>query len=1066
MSGAGTLYIAVKGDTKELISALNAAKNATISYGKQAKQDIDPVGKSLDALKDKVVGLGSAYLGLQGLKTVIGIADQYSLLDSKLKLVTTSTSEFAKVNTELFDISQRTGTSFATNAATYSNLGLALKDLKIPSSELLGIFDTLNKSIVVAGASTSEASAFLLQFKQGMASGKFAGDEFKSMMENNSYFGLQLAKALNTDIDGLYKMKTAGELTTDTLRKAFPAMAEQINRDFDGIQKTIGRAMTELSNAFNDIVANANKTTGGTSSVASSISSLASTITENKEAISNVFIGMIKGASVAVEGVANVANSVRGLAIVAASKDKTIFDWISSGPEDVKAWVKEIDNGTAFLKDRLVEITEQIRSSRGEDKSNIHALLAEKKAIRERITEIQNSTVAEDEAIAKSIAGVEKRLGVEAKATNSFIDSWQGKRDISITMAKEIADAEDKYYTDQEAKAKKAYKESKKIVHLKATDAFDGLEIQKKVLHESLKEEEDAYKKVEAILKAKEADTEQAYNKMTGLIKSSKKTEVEVWQEAIDTELEEFERLSDGSKEYTDAMTEYRAIKNKELLDRIKRNEKDSLTAMDEMWLDFAHGAQSNFSEFFSGVLKGEFDSIGEAFKSLCDAMVNSFINAVSNMAAQQLTTALFGSAATGSKGPSTTGLLTDLATSVDWSGIFGSSSGMDSTWGSGGDYTFADGGVLQGGSGQKDDLFMGKVGGKNVFAKGGEYFMPPEQTAKYYPILEGMRTGNDMYFAGGGSTTRRVSTSSSSSIQDVISFVQQLATAQQQALVTAESVRIYNEAINKNSQEAKDATAQAEAVSAAVSAETQAKGKSTEAATISGRAFGVVDSKLGQVAVTAGLAATGLPGVAIGLGLMGANMLGLDVSLSNIASGLIGLASAAVNATAQISSALSFANSAVESFDSSYNEQGFSGYTDGDLYGESTDPGAYGDSSGGFGENNGTTGSADSDGNGFNGEGPDAAGWATGGIHKGGWRIVGERGPELEFTPPSRIYSNSDTNSILAGLQNKNQQQVINLTIPVSVGNEPLTTLMVRVADGVATVRQKQNVTGGAYRL
>jgi hypothetical protein len=39
--------------------------------------------------------------------------------------------------------------------------------------------------------------------------------------------------------------------------------------------------------------------------------------------------------------------------------------------------------------------------------------------------------------------------------------------------------------------------------------------------------------------------------------------------------------------------------------------------------------------------------------------------------------------------------------------------------------------------------------------------------------------------------------------------------------------------------------------------------------------------------------------------------------------------------------------------------------------------------------------------------------GFATGGVHTGGWRVVGEDGPELEYTPPSRIYSNSDSSDV-----------------------------------------------------
>lgn len=39
---------------------------------------------------------------------------------------------------------------------------------------------------------------------------------------------------------------------------------------------------------------------------------------------------------------------------------------------------------------------------------------------------------------------------------------------------------------------------------------------------------------------------------------------------------------------------------------------------------------------------------------------------------------------------------------------------------------------------------------------------------------------------------------------------------------------------------------------------------------------------------------------------------------------------------------------------------------------------------------------------------------FADGGFHTGGWRVVGERGPELAFTGPEHIFSNTDTNRML----------------------------------------------------
>ena len=50
---------------------------------------------------------------------------------------------------------------------------------------------------------------------------------------------------------------------------------------------------------------------------------------------------------------------------------------------------------------------------------------------------------------------------------------------------------------------------------------------------------------------------------------------------------------------------------------------------------------------------------------------------------------------------------------------------------------------------------------------------------------------------------------------------------------------------------------------------------------------------------------------------------------------------------------------------------------------------------------------------------------FATGGAHTGGWRIVGEHGPELEHTGPSQLFSNAQSKTLL-GSDNKALQEVI----------------------------------------
>lgn len=355
---------------KGIARAANLSEKEVRDLGRQfglSKKQIDSVNGSLEASSSKMSALAVASRSLFAVfsvaamaqmgRTIVAVADQYTLLDSKIKMVSKDSADFAKIQSGLFDMSQRTGTSFSENAMQYSRFALSLQDLNMSSDEMLSMFDTLNKSVVVSGASIQEAASFIQQFRQGMSSGKFAGDEFKAMMESNSYFALQLAKALDTDIDGLYKMKTAGELTTAALREAFPKMSAQISLDFDKVSKTISRAMMELRNAFNDVIAESNRSTGATSNVADSISVLAKTITDNKAAISDIFSGLIKGAGYAVTAIAKVGEAWTHIYMMsdAQAHGKPLGEVFSMSSEELRGWLENNKTMSTGMKDLVAQ---------------------------------------------------------------------------------------------------------------------------------------------------------------------------------------------------------------------------------------------------------------------------------------------------------------------------------------------------------------------------------------------------------------------------------------------------------------------------------------------------------------------------------------------------------------------------------------------------------------------------------------------------------------------------------------------------------------------------------------
>lgn len=112
--------------------------------------------------------------------------------------------------------------------------------------------ETLNKGLVVSGASTMEASSALIQLSQGIASGVLRGQEFNSIMENGSVIAEMMATSLGVTKGQLREMAEDEKLTTDVIVASIMAQAGTINEQFAKMPTTYGQAMNTMANRSSD----------------------------------------------------------------------------------------------------------------------------------------------------------------------------------------------------------------------------------------------------------------------------------------------------------------------------------------------------------------------------------------------------------------------------------------------------------------------------------------------------------------------------------------------------------------------------------------------------------------------------------------------------------------------------------------------------------------------------------------------------------------------------------------------------------------------------------------------
>jgi len=147
----------------------------------------DKMERSFAGVRRAVLSLEGALGGIGlalGTREVIRTADEYRNLEGRLKLVTESSEELARVQKELFDLAQESRSEYAATVDLYARLARSTEHLGVSQEELLQVTEAVNKAIIVAGGTAQEASAGVIQFAQGLASGRLQGDELRSVLEN------------------------------------------------------------------------------------------------------------------------------------------------------------------------------------------------------------------------------------------------------------------------------------------------------------------------------------------------------------------------------------------------------------------------------------------------------------------------------------------------------------------------------------------------------------------------------------------------------------------------------------------------------------------------------------------------------------------------------------------------------------------------------------------------------------------------------------------------------------------------------------------------------------------
>lgn len=303
------------------LSVLDTVTGQLNNKLKQTKTELNSVSQQLNGFKSQLLGF-TAIAGVSlGAKSILLDADAMNSYQARIKLVSRTNNEAKGTFRELMDISNETGNAFKSTAELYTRVYRALGD-KANSAELLQFTRTLQQMVVVSGALPEEAKSAIIQLSQGLASGTLRGEEFNSVAEQMPIFLEVLQKSLGKTRAELRKMAEDGELTPQIILSATKEAAAEIEKQYQSMPLTIGRAGAHFGNAWTEYLNKTDNAISLTATVAAAISGLAN----NLDLFGNV--ALVVAAVVASRFVAGMVQSAaaiaRNAAVTAASNNTLV----------------------------------------------------------------------------------------------------------------------------------------------------------------------------------------------------------------------------------------------------------------------------------------------------------------------------------------------------------------------------------------------------------------------------------------------------------------------------------------------------------------------------------------------------------------------------------------------------------------------------------------------------------------------------------------------------------------------------------------------------------------------
>lgn len=224
-----------------------ATENLGTSFSRSTASSAS-TSTAVDGLTRRLLGLASAYVGIQTVSGLVNLSDTFTQTTARLDLMNDGLQTTQELTQMIYQSAQASRGSFTETANMVAKLGTLAGNAFDNTQEIVAFAEQLNKQMAISGTSAQEGSAAMLQLTQAMSSGVLRGEELNSVMEQAPMIANTIAEYLGVSTGKLREMAAEGQITAEVVKNAMFWAAEETNAKFEEMPMTWAQVWQSFQN--------------------------------------------------------------------------------------------------------------------------------------------------------------------------------------------------------------------------------------------------------------------------------------------------------------------------------------------------------------------------------------------------------------------------------------------------------------------------------------------------------------------------------------------------------------------------------------------------------------------------------------------------------------------------------------------------------------------------------------------------------------------------------------------------------------------------------------------------